>query len=58
MSSNLITKQADFDDLCRHIREAKLVAFDTEFVSEFSYRPELCLLQLATVDRCVAVDPY
>ena len=58
MTSLLITDQSAFDDLCRHIRDAGLVAFDTEFVSEFTYRPELCLLQFATAERCVAVDPY
>jgi ribonuclease D len=58
MTSLLITDQSEFDDLCQHIRTAGLVAFDTEFVSEFTYRPELCLLQFATAERCVAVDPY
>ena len=58
MTSPLITDQSEFEDLCHHIQEAGLVAFDTEFVSEFTYRPELCLLQFATADRCVAVDPY
>ncbi len=58
MTSSLITSQSEFDDLCQHIRTAGLVAFDTEFVSEFTYRPELCLLQFATAERCVAVDPY
>lgn len=58
MSSSLIVTQSEFNDLCAHIREAGEVAFDTEFVSEFTYRPELCLLQFATRERCVAVDPY
>lgn len=58
MTSLLITDQSEFDDLCQHIRTTGLVAFDTEFVSEFTYRPELCLLQFATTERCVAVDPY
>jgi ribonuclease D len=58
MTEGLIVDQAEFDDLCAHIRKAGLVAFDTEFVSEFTYRPELCLLQFATRQRCVAVDPY
>lgn len=58
MSSSLIVSQSEFNDLCAHIREAGEVAFDTEFVSEFTYRPELCLLQFATRERCVAVDPY
>jgi ribonuclease D len=58
MASPLITTQLAFDDLCAHIRDMGAVAFDTEFVSEFTYRPELCLLQFATRERCVAVDPY
>src|SRR5213083_1721203 len=58
MTSSMITSQAEFDELCQHMRESKLVAFDTEFVSEYTYRPELCLLQFATAERCVAVDPF
>ena len=34
------------------------VAFDTEFVSEFTYRPELCLLQFATRERAAAEQAY
>jgi ribonuclease D len=58
MSNGLITEQAEFDELCAHIRESGIVAFDTEFISESTYRPQLCLVQLATRDRCVAVDPF
>lgn len=57
-SSLLIDDQAQFDELCEHIRAAGVVAYDTEFVSEHTYLPELCLLQLATPERAVAVDPY
>lgn len=56
--SPLIDDQARFNELCEHIRAAGVVAFDTEFVSEHTYLPELCLLQLATPERSVAVDPY
>ncbi len=56
--SLLIDNQAQFDELCEHIRAAGIVAFDTEFVSEHTYLPELCLLQLATPERAVAVDPF
>ena len=58
MSETLIDNQQDFESLCAEIREAGLVAFDTEFVAEHSYNPELCLMQFATRDRCVAVDPF
>lgn len=57
MSGRLISNQASFLQLCQHIREAGAVAFDTEFVSESSYRPELGLLQFATDEQSFAVDP-
>jgi len=57
MPAPLISQQDDFLELCDHIRESGIVAFDTEFVSESTYRPELGLLQFATADRSVAVDP-
>ena len=58
MSDGLITDQCEFDELCTQIRESGIVAFDTEFISESTYRPKLCLIQLATRERCVAVDPF
>ncbi len=54
----LIEDQAEFEELCAHIRAAGIVAYDTEFVSEHTFLPELCLLQLATPERAVAVDPF
>ena len=57
MTTTLISHPADFVELCQHILDSGLVAFDTEFVSESTYRPELGLLQFATADRTVAVDP-
>ncbi|WP_298859797.1 HRDC domain-containing protein [uncultured Gimesia sp.] len=58
MSSPLIVQQSDFLALCDQILDAGIVAFDTEFVSEFTYRPELSLLQFALNGQSVAVDPY
>ena len=58
MSEGLLVEQSEFDAFCDHIAEESLVAFDTEFVSEYTHRPELCLLQFATRTQCVAVDPF
>ena len=58
MQYRLIDSQVEFDDFCARARRAGEVAFDTEFVSESSYQPELCLLQFATRDEALAVDPY
>lgn len=55
---SLITSQQDFEEICLHIRESGIVAFDTEFISENTYHPVLCLVQLATDELCVAVDPF
>ena len=57
MDSRLITDSDRFEALCAAIRDAGEVAFDTEFVSEYSYFPELCLLQFALNGESYAVDP-
>lgn len=57
MPFRILTQQSDFEELCGRMRDSPQVAFDTEFVSEFTYRPRLCLLQFATRDEQVAVDP-
>jgi ribonuclease D len=34
------------------------MGFDTEFVGEDTYRPELCLIQVSTSERLYLIDPY
>src|SRR5260370_22286247 len=58
MPHRLITDSTRFEELCQHIRQMGEVAFDTEFLSEHTYRPQLCLLQFATRERSAAVDPF
>ena len=53
---NIISDQ-DLRDFCQAIAGAKVVAFDTEFVSEDSYQPELCLIQVAAAGRMGIIDP-
>ncbi len=53
-----ITNPESLHQLCEKIAAQKLVAFDTEFVAEDSYRPELCLIQVATKDEIAIIDPY
>ena len=58
-SSNhrMIVEQREFDDYCAELESAEAIAFDTEFVSEDCYRPDLCLIQVATQDGLVVIDP-
>ena len=53
----LITKSADAAEFCNEVSAAEFVAVDTEFVREKTYWPILCLVQIATPDRAVAIDP-
>src|ERR1700754_1163347 len=36
---------------------SEFVALDTEFMRESTYYPLLCLVQAATADACVLIDP-
>lgn len=40
-----------------HLAQAGVIGFDTEFVGEQSFHPELCLIQIASADRLYLIDP-
>lgn len=53
----MITTERDLADFCRRMTASQSIAFDTEFVSEHSYRPQLCLVQVAIEGELKAIDP-
>lgn len=53
----MIVTPAQLENFCATARAAGYLTFDTEFISESSYRPWLCLLQAATTDCVVVIDP-
>src|SRR4051812_33389140 len=58
MEYEFLASQRELLDFCETAANARLIAFDTEFVSEDSYRPELCLVQVAADDHMAVIDPY
>ena len=52
-----ITSADHLEQFCADIASAKAIAFDTEFVSEDTYRPHLCLIQVAADGRLAIIDP-
>ncbi len=57
MSYELVKTDAQLRRYCQELADATSIAFDTEFVSENTYRPELCLIQIAANDKLVVIDP-
>src|SRR5580700_3228925 len=57
IAGEIITTPGQLVRLVEHLRESGRFALDTEFVSEDTFEPILCLLQLATRDRLAVIDP-
>lgn len=51
-----ITTDEALIQFCERSRNAKFIGFDTEFVSENRYRPELCLIQAAVDGQYAIID--
>ena len=52
-----ITTDVQLQDYCRELAGCDSIAIDTEFVSEHTYRPELCLIQVSAGGRLAVIDP-
>ena len=57
-SEFLVTDSKQFREVCKTLREAGTFGFDTEFIRERSYLPQLCLIQAATPDIVALIDPF
>ncbi len=54
---DLISSESALRQYCAELALAPVIGFDTEFVSEDTYRPQLCLVQVAAAGRLVVIDP-
>lgn len=53
----LISDNKTLEDICRQFADYPHIAVDTEFLRETTYYPKLCLIQMASADAAVAIDP-
>lgn len=53
----LVEDAAALAALGARLAEASIVAFDTEFIGEESFRPRVCLVQVATAREVALIDP-
>ena len=58
LPEQLVTHPAQLASCLAHLAKAPVIGFDTEFVGEDAYRPELCLVQVATAEELFVIDPF
>ncbi len=58
LPEQLVTHPAQLAACLAHLADMPLIGFDTEFVGEDAYRPELCLVQVSTAEQLFVIDPF
>ncbi len=51
-----ITSTRELERLCGELADCDAIALDTEFVAEYTYRPVLCVVQLAFGEQSALID--
>jgi ribonuclease D len=54
---SMVTTPQELETCIAHLNDMDVIALDTEFVGEDRYRPDLCLIQLATKEKLFLLDP-
>ena len=54
---NLVTQQAELEDLCTALATCEFITVDTEFLREHTFWPKLCLIQTAGDGFEGMIDP-
>ena len=55
--NSLIQTTEELNALCDRLSRFPYVTVDTEFIREKTYWPQLCLIQIASRDEAVCIDP-
>jgi len=57
MTTDYIADDIELKALCDELHQHDTLYLDTEFIRESTYYPILCLIQIATAERSVCIDP-
>ena len=57
MTETTVSSPDELTALCHDLARCPVIGFDTEFIGERSFVPDLCLLQVATPDQLILIDP-
>ncbi len=53
----VVARPVELTACCDHLEKHSEIGFDTEFIGEQTFIPQLCLIQVATWDRLFLIDP-
>jgi ribonuclease D len=53
----IVTQPQELAAICSDLASCSHFGFDTEFVGEQTYHPRLCLVQVATSEKLILIDP-
>ena len=57
LQEQVVARPEDLPACCEHLAASGRFGLDTEFVGEDTYHPHLCLIQVATAERLILIDP-
>ncbi|MFL5339939.1 MAG: ribonuclease D [Gemmataceae bacterium] len=58
MTERILETPSDLAEFVARLSAHSQFGFDTEFIGEETYTPQLCLVQVATPDELVLIDPF
>ncbi len=53
----IVTNSQELKEICQRFATHPFVTVDTEFLREFTYYSKLCLIQLASPEEAICIDP-
>ena len=56
-TEELIERPEALSACCAYLKTCPVIGFDTEFIGEQTFHPQLCLVQVATPERVYIIDP-
>src|SRR5207302_1674999 len=57
LPEQIVSTPQELATCCEYLATCRQFGFDTEFVGEDTYHPRLCLVQVATPERLLLIDP-
>jgi ribonuclease D len=57
LKEEIVARPEELGPCCAYLAQCSQFGFDTEFVGEDSYHPRLCLVQVATPEQLILIDP-